>query len=107
MSEQPRKRYEYVRKMIQGAMGQHSPPVVGKEQQARLKACDTGGEVTVEEFDSALAAMDRNNDIALGAGYVCWPADRQMLVEAIEYVGDSEFVASANQVLQSEVFDDE
>jgi hypothetical protein len=99
-----KQRYEYVETMCQGAIRDHSPPVVAKEQQVRLKAC-ANGSLSVDGYETALQALAENHRIARGDGWVCWPVDRGMLIEAIEYVGESAFVASANQLLQSGVLD--
>jgi hypothetical protein len=95
---------EYVETMLQGAMRDHSPPVVAKERVVRQKAADHGS-LSVDGYETALQALENNHRIARGDGWVCWPVDRGMLVEAIEYVGESEFVASANQLLQSGTLD--
>lgn len=99
-----KQRYEYVETMLQGAMRDHSPPVVAKERVVRQKAADHGS-LSVDGYETALNALENNHRIARGDGWVCWPVDRGMLVDAIEYVGEPGFVASANRLLQSGVLE--
>lgn len=101
-------RYEYVVAIIKATMTDHSSLVVASEQQVRLKAVSHGS-LSVDEYERALRALEENREAVVGDAWLSYPADEQMLVEAIETVAEEsenpgEFVASAN-AMKRDVFE--
>ena len=94
--------YHYVRRMIVAHQAKERPTdaPVAERLTVRKCCCDTGP-LSVERYETALAALDEQNVLALGETYVGHYATRKMATAAIEWVAgrdevDKEFIGAVN-----------
>ena len=94
--------YHYVKRMIVAHQAKERPtdaPVA--ERLTVRKCCCDSGPLSVERFETALAALDEQGVIALGDEYLGRYATREMATDAIEWVAsrdavDKQFVGAVN-----------
>ena len=94
--------YHYVKRMILNHQAKERPtdaPVAERET-IRRRCCDSGP-LSVERFETALAALDEQGVIALGDEYLGRFATREMATDAIEWVAtrkevDKDFIGAVN-----------
>ena len=94
--------YHYVRRMIVAHQAKERPTdaPVAERLTVRRRCCDTGP-LSVDRFETALAALDEQGAIALGDEYVGRYATREMGTDAIEWVAtrkevDKAFIGAVN-----------
>ena len=94
--------YHYTRRMIVAHQAKERPrdAPVAERLTVRRRCCDSGP-LSVERFETALAALDEQAVIALGDEYVGRFATREMATDAIEWVAtrkevDKAFVGAVN-----------
>ena len=94
--------YHYVKRMILNHQAKERPTdaPVAEEATVRRRCCDAGP-LSVERFETALAALDEQAVIALGDEYVGRFATREMATDAIEWVAgrdavDKAFIGAVN-----------
>ena len=94
--------YHYVRRMVINHQAKERPrdaPVA--ERLTIRKCCCDSGPLSVERYETALAALDEQGVIALGDEYLGRFATREMATDAIEWVAtrkevDKAFVGAVN-----------
>ena len=94
--------YHYVRRMVINHQAKERPtdaPVA--ERLTVRKCCCDSGPLSVERYETALAALDEQAAIALGETYVGRYDTREMATDAIEWVAgrdevDKAFVGAVN-----------
>ena len=94
--------YHYVRRMIVAHQAKERPtdaPVA--ERLTVRKCCCDSGPLSVERFETALAALEEQGVIALGDEYLGRFATRELATAAIEWVAgrdevDKAFVGAVN-----------
>ena len=94
--------YHYTRRMIVGHQAKERPrdAPVAERDTIRRRCCDTGP-LSVERYETALAALDEQGAIALGDEYVGRYDTREMATDAIEWVAgrdavDKAFIGAVN-----------
>ena len=94
--------YHYVRRMIVAHQAKERPTdaPVAERLTVRKCCCDTGP-LSVERFETALAALEEQGVIALGDEYLGRYATRELATAAIEWVAtrnevDKQFVGAVN-----------
>ena len=105
--------YHYVRRMIVAHQAKERPtdaPVA--ERLTVRKCCCDSGPLSVERFETALAALDEQAVIALGETYAGRYDTRELATAAIEWVAtrnevDKAFVGAVNALEVEEGADDE
>ena len=104
--------YHYVKRMIVAHQAKERPrdAPVAERDTIRGRCCDSGP-LSVERYETALAALEEQNVLAVGDEYLGRYATREMATDAIEWVierddVDQAFVAAVN-ALDFEVVIDE
>ena len=94
--------YHYVRRMVINHQAKERPTdaPVAERLTVRRRCCDTGP-LSVERYETALAALDEQAAIALGNEYVGRFESREMGTDAIEWVAgrdevDKAFIGAVN-----------
>ena len=94
--------YHYVRRMIVAHQAKERPtdaPVA--ERLTIRKCCCDSGPLSVDRFETALAALEEQNVLAVGDEYLGRFATREMATDAVEWVAgrdevDKQFVGAVN-----------
>ena len=94
--------YHYVKSMIVAHQAKERPrdAPVAERDTIRRRCCDSGP-LSVERYETALAALDEQGVIALGDEYLGRFATREMATDAIEWVAgrgevDKDFIGAVN-----------
>ena len=94
--------YHYVRRMVINHQAKERPTdaPVAEEVTVRRRCCDTGP-LSVDRYETALAALEEQGVLAVGDEYLGRYDSREMATAAIEWVIDREdvdqaFVAAVN-----------
>ena len=104
--------YHYVKRMIVAHQAKERPTdaPVAERLTVRKCCCDTGP-LSVERFETALAALDEQAAIALGEEFVGRYDTRELATAAIEWVAgreavDKQFVGAVNALTFEEGSDE-
>ena len=94
--------YHYVRRMIVAHQAKERPTdaAVAEEATVRRRCCDTGP-LSVERYETALAALEEQGVLAVGDEFLGRFESREMATAAIEWVAgrdevDKEFIGAVN-----------
>ena len=94
--------YHYVKRMILSHQAKERPTdaPVAEEVTVRRRCCDTGP-LSVERYETALAALEEQGVLAVGDEYLGRYATREMATDAIEWVAgrdevDKAFIGAVN-----------
>ena len=88
--------YHYVRQMVVALQAAERPTdaPVAELGMVRRRCCDTGP-LSVDRYETALAALDEQQAIARGERWVGRYPTREMATDAIEWVADRDAVDKA------------
>ena len=94
--------YHYVRRMIVAHQAKERPrdAPVAERDTIRRRCCDSGP-LSVDRYETALAALEEQNALAVGEEYLGRYATREMATDAIEWVAgrdevDKDFIGAVN-----------